>query len=93
VRRAAEELGTLGGAHSFAADINARGQIVGWSQTPDGVYRAFIKNPGKPMRDVSSFVENLPSGTVLQMATAINDRGWIVGRTSNGHTFLLRPRD
>src|SRR4051794_21618990 len=40
------DLGTLGGANSFAAGINAAGQVVGRSTTPGEVTHAFLWTPG-----------------------------------------------
>jgi probable HAF family extracellular repeat protein len=40
------DLGTLGGAESLAAAINASGQVAGYSQAADGSTNAFLWTPG-----------------------------------------------
>jgi probable HAF family extracellular repeat protein len=80
------DLGTLGGPSSYAAAINQRGQVVGYSPvvTPDGRLRrhAFLWENGK-MRDLGT----LP-GNRYSEATDINERGQIVGRTWNTADLL-----
>jgi probable HAF family extracellular repeat protein len=61
------DLGTLGGA-SQAANVNERGQVVGWSDAKGGIRHAFVWS-GERMRDLG----------VSGEATAINDRGQVVG--------------
>jgi probable HAF family extracellular repeat protein len=76
------DLGTLGGA-SQAADVNERGQVVGWSETNGGIRHAFVWS-GERMRDLG----------VSSEATAINDRGQVVGTIESSyhpppqHAFL-----
>jgi len=93
-----QDLGTLGGDESQISPdgpphINATGQIVGLSQIADGSWHAFIVNPGDAMQDLNNLTVNLPSGVTLEVATAINDNGWIVGYTSGAytHAFLETP--
>ncbi|MGW5412851.1 hypothetical protein [Actinomadura geliboluensis] len=88
------DLGTLGGPASFAGGINNRGQIVGISDTDSSGgagRRAFIWENGK-MTDLNKVTVNLPKGTVLYNAAAINDDGIIVG-TASPRAFMLVPND
>jgi probable HAF family extracellular repeat protein len=92
------DLGTLGGdyaAGSGAVDVNERGQVVGssysstisYGQLGAGVH-AFLWQNGK-MRDLGTLGRNPPTSIAL----AINDRGWVIGRspaTGNWRPFLWR---
>jgi probable HAF family extracellular repeat protein len=79
-------LPTLGGTHGFAAGSNNRGQIVGWAENtvhdptcePPQVlqFRPVVWGPGDRIRDLP-----LLPGDTSGAATAINDRGQIVGIT------------
>ena len=88
------DLGGLGlgpSVHVVAHGINARGDVVG---AADG--RAFLYTGGVngTMKDLASQVINL-DGWYLKAATAINERGQIVGYGEiDGETraFLLKPR-
>lgn len=78
-------LPTLGGTHGFAAGSNNRGQVVGWAEntvhdptcTPPQVlqFRAVVWGPRHGQ------VRELPPlpGDSVSSATAINDRGQVVG--------------
>jgi probable HAF family extracellular repeat protein len=83
------DLGTLGGASSSANDINELGQIVGHSTVVGSdPSHAFIYENGA-MTDLNRYAGD---GWLLTNATAINNRGDILGfGTLNGewHTFLL----
>jgi len=72
-RFAVVDLGTLGGDASAAAGINASGQVVGWSATATGPTRAFLYAGG-----TMTALGTLSGGRDSQ-ATAINDRGEVVG--------------
>ncbi len=81
------DLGTLpGGTASEATGINASGQVVGYADTSDGNYHAFLYSNGT-MADLGT----LPGGTASE-ATGINASGQVVGYadTSDGnyHAFL-----
>jgi probable HAF family extracellular repeat protein len=79
-------LPTLGGTHGFAAGSNNRGQIVGWAENtvhdptcePPQVlqFRPVVWGPGDRMRELP-----LLPGDTSGAATALNDRGQIVGIT------------
>lgn len=66
------DLGTLGGETSTAHGINARGEVVGWSQTQGGLQHPFFFFNGQ-LKDL------MPNSTREGIAVAINNRGEIVG--------------
>ncbi|MCM5679575.1 DUF3466 family protein [Schlegelella sp. S2-27] len=76
------ELGTLsGGSNSVAADINNRGQVVGWSNADNDLLdtRGFVWDEHSGMVDLSSFAD----GAVATSANAINEHGEVVGALRN----------
>jgi RHS repeat-associated protein len=75
------DLGTLGGAQSWADGINNNGQIVGQAQASDGSWHAFLYESGQ-MQDLG------PPGP-FPAQVKINDSGEVVGRTSNGSGWFL----
>jgi probable HAF family extracellular repeat protein len=95
-------LSFLDATNSFtgASAINNVGVIVGWEGTSPAAYdvrgcpcRALIWFDGK-MKPLDSLIPSA-SGWQLERASAINDRGQIVGTgTHNGnyHAFLLTPK-
>ena len=89
-------MGTLGGAHSEAKDINNSGQIVGssWIETANGntLQRAVIWDGGEIL-DLNDLVVGLGEWA-LDDATAIDDRGRIIVtafRPGESRAVLLTP--
>jgi probable HAF family extracellular repeat protein len=84
------DLGTLGGTISHADDVNASGQVVGWSARSSGIEHAFLWQNGI-MTDLGTLDGSYST------ANGINDVGQIVGSagTADGtaHPFLLTPED
>jgi len=80
-------LPTLGGTHGFATGSNNRGQVVGWAENtvhdPSCVlpqvlqFRAVVWGPGH--HQVRELPPLLEFGDSVSSATAINDRGQVVG--------------
>jgi len=66
------DLGTLGGNLGHALAINARGQVVGWSETASRIRHAFLWEDGV-MQDLGTLAGGFSS------ASAINNRGDIAG--------------
>jgi len=82
----------LGGTGACAYGINNIGQVVGWSYTPDGQYRAALWSDGQIV-DLNAFVP-AGAGWELMSAQRINDAGQIVGSGIHDgarHGFLLTP--
>ncbi len=82
-----------GDVGSAAYGINNAGVVVGQSVDAKGTVRACLWRDKKPV-DLNAAVPG-GSGWTLTRASAINNRGWIVGAgTLNGkpHAFLLTPR-
>ena len=70
-----QDLGTLGGYHSYGFGINDAEAVVGMAQISNGVtYHAFYKPLGQSMQDVG-----LLSGALLGRANDINNNNLIVG--------------
>ncbi len=100
-----ESLGSLGDGGSTPQDINDRGEVVGYSRTPESPYlntgHAFLWADGT-MHDLNDLVTNLPDNVLLETAEAINDDGIIVGetcdsycdpgKTAREHGYMLVPQ-
>jgi probable HAF family extracellular repeat protein len=71
---------SLGGVNSFATDINRRGQIVGASETETGEFHAFLRDVNGEVLDLGA----LPGGSGVSSASAMNDRGQVVGTRAVG---------
>ena len=82
-----QDLGTLGGAFSYAAAINEKDQVVGSSDTAAGTSHAFLWQRGT-MTDLGTL------GGDFSYAIAVNARGQVIGVSSlapnsyNVHGFL-----
>lgn len=76
------DLGTLGGDSSWALDINDANQVVGYSRTADGHYRAFLWADGV-MTDLGAL------GSGDSFAHAINGLGQVIGTSYSeyGHSY------
>jgi probable HAF family extracellular repeat protein len=74
------DLGTLGGARSFATDVNDAGTVVGWSQTAAGIDHAFSWTAAG-MVDLGT----LP-GDQWSRALSITNSGDIVGVSGGSGT-------
>jgi probable HAF family extracellular repeat protein len=77
------DLGTLGGANSWGHGINDRGDVVGESETASGETHAFLWRDGT-MTDLGALTGSPDSG-----ATAINERGQVVGHRDYGSSTVL----
>ena len=64
------DLGTLGGASSYAADINSANTVVGWSETTAATTHAFRWSAAEGMVDLGT----LP-GDAMSRAVAVLDGG------------------
>ncbi len=70
------DIGTLGGPHASAIDINAGGQIVGSSARADGTPRAYVWS--------GTMIELPTPQDASAGASDLNDRGQVVGSWSQG---------
>jgi probable HAF family extracellular repeat protein len=78
------DLGTLGGAHSSATDINSSAAVAGYSYVPSGDTHAFLWQSGV-MTDLGAL------DGVSSDARAVNDLGQVVGSSTTPgdfHAFL-----
>jgi probable HAF family extracellular repeat protein len=79
-------LGTLGGQFGSAWDVNAKGQIVGSSQSADGAIRGTLWEDGKP-------TDQGGRGGTFTALWAINNKGQMVGESTDAdgvdHAILI----
>jgi probable HAF family extracellular repeat protein len=78
------DLGTLGGSETQPVALNERGEVTGWSRTPDNAQHAFLFANGK-MLDLGTL------GGSISRGNAINDDGEVAGTASTAsstHGFL-----
>jgi probable HAF family extracellular repeat protein len=86
-----KDLGTLGGANSFARGVNNSGQVAGWSDVPGGATHAFLSGPGGgPLQDLGTLL-----GGSNSQGWAVNNSGQVAGWSDvpGGfrHAFLSDP--
>jgi probable HAF family extracellular repeat protein len=78
--------------------INDAGQVVGEYDTGGGVYHAAIWDSVHGLQDLNAlYAGALPSGFILNAATAVNNQGYIAGYGTDAaantqQMFLLNPR-
>lgn len=81
------EIPTFGGDDAEAHAVNIHGEVVGWSKTPDGNFRAFLYGNGE-VSDLGTL------GGLRSQAFDINGSGQVVGEseTASGerHAFLYQ---
>jgi probable HAF family extracellular repeat protein len=79
------QLPTLGGTHGFATGVNDEGQVVGWAENtvhdPTCVAPQVLQFRAVEWQPITDRIVELPliPGDTSSAATAINDRGQIVG--------------
>lgn len=79
------DLGTLGGDHAYAHDINERGQIVGISGTAEPAHHGFLWDRGV-MTDLGTG----PGEDHSSDARVINDKGEVAGGSNSNRVVLWR---
>ena len=84
-----QDLGTLGGASSEATEVNARGQVVGWSDAADGGVHGFLWERGtlQDLGPIERYTLTSPYSFGWYAAN-INDVGQVVGNRPGGGPFL-----
>lgn len=88
-------LGTLGGARSYAREINIHGQVVGAAETAAGAWHGFLWLPQSAYGMIAGMHDLGTLGGAESIAYGINDHGQITGtaNTSAGvlQAFLWQP--
>ena len=87
------DLGTLGGANSYASALNDFQMVVGSSDTATFDEHGFIYFGGA-MHDLNDLLDSSGAGYTISGAFAITDNGYIAARGDDangvGHAVLLR---
>jgi probable HAF family extracellular repeat protein len=73
------DLGTLGGASSYAAGINSSGTAVGWSETSAGTTHAFRWSAAAGMVDLGTLPGDAMSRAVAVLDGGLQNGGQILG--------------
>jgi probable HAF family extracellular repeat protein len=81
------DLGTLGGASSYAADINGSNTVVGWSQTASRATHAFRWTAGEGMHDLGTLPGDPMSRAVAVLDGAPQDSWQILGMSGDGERW------
>jgi probable HAF family extracellular repeat protein len=89
------DLGTLGGAVSGAAAINARGQVVGYSSLlTDSLGHAFLWDSINGMHDLRTLGGDGSSASSINVAgQVVGSSEFIPGDNDRSHAFLWDRRD
>lgn len=90
------DLGTIGGGkEGYAWGLNDYDQVVGWSLDSSHNHRAFIWDSNHGIRDLYKLIPTNTGWKELNMASGINNQGYIVGvgiYYGEEHAFLLIPK-
>ncbi len=77
------DLGTLGGASSYAAGINDGNTVVGWSETLAGATHAFSWSAAKGMVDLGTLPGDAMSRAVAVLDDGVQGGGRILGMSGD----------